>query len=1136
MQSKLKELNICTWNSRGLVASIPYLRLLCATYDVLCVTEHWLHHNRLHKLGDISKNFNYFGRSSMYSSSDMYGQSKGQGGVAILWNKNLTSVTPLYQIMHDRICAVRLQCENASIINIYCIYMPARGCADDLETTLDELSALIEGSELGSHNILCGDFNADVGLRGGSRSTKVPDKRGLALFNFITEYNLVSINLRAVTLGPVNTHFGPTGETCLDYVMIPDALLTTVTCCKTHEYHALNTSDHLPVSATLSLGDIPRGSVDYEQNSRLRWDKMSHEDLYNKYQAPMSIDLDVIYNKYRGQPLITEDIDNFMRDLIGVIKIHERVIPKPKFKCNIKPYWCQELNSLKKAKIVAYTNWISAGRPRDPKDALFQANKSAKKLFRKRLKVISREYDEKKISDAVKKAELDQTVFWKLLKRETAGCKAKTPSIKNKKGKVVHDVKEILEVWRGHFATLGTPIDSTNFDREHYDNVNSRINELTQSREIDDFSRKCVSDEEVLKGISLLNSNKAPGIDGVTKEHIKSAGPAIIRVISLLFNCIIRSEYIPQNFRMGIQVPLYKGKNASTVEVNNYRSITLLSVFNKLFELVLWKRMETWWFSTGVLTQLQGACRKGVSCVHTAYVLQESIATLLETNDKVFVTYLDVSKAFDGVWINGLFISLWDLGITGCTWRLLYNSYENFKCRVRIQDKLSDWYPLKCGIHQGGYLSLIKYIAFINSLLVSLQNSRLCCTIYGVSVSPLGYADDIATASTSKVKSDRVLQTVYDHSCKWRNKFNPKKSAVLVYGESQRENKCNSQHRYYRLGNDIIKESTNYDHLGLKNNCLRDNVERTKDKISKGRRALNAAAGLGLKPGGLSIRACGMIFWTMVVPIITFASELWVLNDEDVGLIEDFQIYAGRRIQRLHQKAPRETSYRGLGWLSLEIYIYIKKLLFIRTIAILNEDSVYKHIFMNRYMKYMNNRQISQENILESPTFDILRIAEIFGLIAEVDGMLNGTKYLSKPQWKNLVWTKAWDLENRDWNIRSRLFKTTKYINLTQDSVETLIWWQLGDQSHHIMKCCETMVKLVCRASRLKSDDFRYKNENNMSPYCDLCQNFAFENVEHLILQCPSLDNLRGIMLGQINDVERKYDVRVFSPLEITYY
>ena len=1059
----------------------------------------------------------------MYSGSDMYGYSKGQGGVAILWNRNLTSITPLYQIAHDRICAIRLQCDNASVVNIYCVYMPARGCADDLETTLDELSAIIENSELGSHNILCGDFNADLGLKGGPRSTKVPDKRGDALSKFIKEYNSNAVNLMAVSTGPINTHFGPTGETCLDYLIIPEALTVSLTRCRTHEYHHLNTSDHVPVSASLSLGSIPRGTGDCPQNTRLRWDKMSSEQILNKYQIPMSVDLDELFSKYHGQISSKDSIDDLMRDLISIIKVHERAIPKPNYKHSIKPFWCPELNFLKKAKIKAHREWIGAGKPRDSDDILYQANKCAKKLFRKRLKTLSREYDEEKITEAVRKAEIDQTAFWKLLKREREGPNIKTPSIKNRAGRVVHDVHEILEVWKGHFADLGTPVESTNFDRDHFEHVNSRIDEFTQSRDIDDFTRQT---------ISLLNANKAPGVDGVTKEHIGNAGPPIARVIRLLFNSIIDLEYIPKSFRMGIQVPLYKGNNTSTLDVNNYRGITLLSVFNKLFELVLWKRMEKWWFSTGVLTQLQGACRKGVSCVHSAYVLQESIATLLETNEKVFVTYLDVSKAFDGVWIKGLFASLWDLGIRGRTWRLLYNSYKDFKCRVRIQDSLSEWYPLRCGIHQGGYLSLIKYIAFINSLLVSLEHSNLCCAIYGVSVSPLGYADDIATASLSKLKTDRVLQAVYDHSCKWRYRFNPKKSAVLVYGESQRENKNNSQFRYYRLGKDVIKESISYDHLGLKNNCLRDNTERLKEKISKGRKALNAAAGLGLRPGGLSIQACGMIFWTMVVPVLTFASELWVMSDEDVGLLEDFQLYAGRRIQRLHQKAPRETSYIGLGWISLELYICIKKLLFIRTIAILSEDSVYKHVFVNRYMHYVNNHQTSKENMLESPTFDILRVAEAFGLLPEVEGMIMGTRFFSKNQWKTLVWTNAWVLENRDWNIRARLFKITKYIASTQDTVKTLIWWQLGDKSRVIMNCCETMVKLVCRASRLKSDNYLFKNDPTKRPYCELCQNFALEDVEHLILHCPFFEKQRNEMFAQIEDVERMFNIKILLPTE----
>ena len=80
--------------------------------------------------------------------------------------------------------------------------------------------------------------------------------------------------------------------------------------------------------------------------------------------------------------------------------------------------------------------------------------------------------------------------------------------------------------------------------------------------------------------------------------------------------------------------------------------------------------------------------------------------------------------------------------------------------------------PMSCGIHTGIYLSLLKYVAFINSLLVHLYESGICCAVQGFKVSPLGHADDIASASTSKHNVDRTLDTVLRHSKRWRYKFN----------------------------------------------------------------------------------------------------------------------------------------------------------------------------------------------------------------------------------------------------------------------------------------------------------------------------------------------------------------------------
>ena len=100
---------------------------------------------------------------------------------------------------------------------------------------------------------------------------------------------------------------------------------------------------------------------------------------------------------------------------------------------------------------------------------------------------------------------------------------------------------------------------------------------------------------------------------------------------------------------------------------------------------------------------------------------------------------------------------------------------------------MSETYIMNCGIHQGGYLSLVKYTAYINSLITKLELSNLCSEIYRVRTSPVGYADDIAASTISKQRMDRVMSKVYEHGCEWRFKFNASKSAVLVFGETERE-------------------------------------------------------------------------------------------------------------------------------------------------------------------------------------------------------------------------------------------------------------------------------------------------------------------------------------------------------------
>ena len=85
---------------------------------------------------------------------------------------------------------------------------------------------------------------------------------------------------------------------------------------------------------------------------------------------------------------------------------------------------------------------------------------------------------------------------------------------------------------------------------------------------------------------------------------------------------------------------------------------------------------------------------------------------------------------------------------------------------------------MECGIHQGGYLSLLKYTAFIDPLIRKLEKYGLGCTVVGIPVSPVGYADDMATCSYSKNNLDKALDKVSGYADKWRYAYNASKSAI----------------------------------------------------------------------------------------------------------------------------------------------------------------------------------------------------------------------------------------------------------------------------------------------------------------------------------------------------------------------
>ena len=83
----------------------------------------------------------------------------------------------------------------------------------------------------------------------------------------------------------------------------------------------------------------------------------------------------------------------------------------------------------------------------------------------------------------------------------------------------------------------------------------------------------------------------------------------------------------------------------------------------------------------------------------------------------VYVAFLDIKKAFDSVWINGMLYKLFKLGVDKRLLRIISDSYNGFQCTVRVCGIFSAWFIPKQGIHQGYIFSMFLYCVYNNDLL-----------------------------------------------------------------------------------------------------------------------------------------------------------------------------------------------------------------------------------------------------------------------------------------------------------------------------------------------------------------------------------------------------------------------------------
>ena len=286
--------------------------------------------------------------------------------------------------------------------------------------------------------------------------------------------------------------------------------------------------------------------------------------------------------------------------------------------------------------------------------------------------------------------------------------------------------------------------ENTQFDSDFLTRVTTNVQEIFTS---------CTDDPSgVLSGplqyeeAARVCSQLKPGVCGalIGYEHVKFAGPDLWILLQDLYQTFFESCMIPESLKSGIILSLFKGKGAKANNKDNYRGITLFPTLCKIYEIILLNRLDNFAVHKGFFSEMQFGFQEGVGCTEASFTILETINHLLECGSKVFSCFLDVRKAFDTVWIDGILYKLFsELCIGGRMWKVMKDLYTNVKAQVLYAGSLSRKINVSQGTGQGRILAPFMYKVYVNGPLCVLTNHCYAIFINGIRIPSPSFADDI---------------------------------------------------------------------------------------------------------------------------------------------------------------------------------------------------------------------------------------------------------------------------------------------------------------------------------------------------------------------------------------------------------
>ena len=203
------------------------------------------------------------------------------------------------------------------------------------------------------------------------------------------------------------------------------------------------------------------------------------------------------------------------------------------------------------------------------------------------------------------------------------------------------DSNEFLDHMCKYFANIGSTL-AKKVNKAH----DSKL-KVTSKSCLHSFVIHDVTENEVSIAIENLKSNSAPGIDSIPPKFVKMAKMLLTPLLTKLYNKCLIQDFFPDVFKVSQVIPI--PKTAAPKELGDFRPISLLNIFAKIFEKILKDKIMEFIDNNNILSSNQYGFRANNSTELAVTTIYDEFLENLDRKLCTCAIFLDIKKAFDTI-------------------------------------------------------------------------------------------------------------------------------------------------------------------------------------------------------------------------------------------------------------------------------------------------------------------------------------------------------------------------------------------------------------------------------------------------------------------------------------------------------